>query len=322
MTEKKIPMRIATFSFFIAALLFSGCLTPQQPDIPAWVESPPPATATELYGVSVADTPAQALVSAVGGIAAGVLSRAEPLLRRESSDPAMQARIRSEAKAILSNLDYSAVASKEQIALDKQTAVLVVMPRQAMNKNLAGALRHEADTLRKKINLSENAQTFARLGALGAANESLPRLIAAIVLRNAVDPAADTAAERQLATQIQNDYNRLKFGLGITVISDAQSIPFVNVLYKALRSQGILPEGRNIGTILVSSDSQQEFKNGRYRLTMRIRLKSTSEHTVIAQSEHFLKSSAASGYAEARKNAAGVLAKQIEKDGLFHTLGF
>lgn len=315
-------MRLPTIAVFVFVLFFSGCLTPEQPDIPAWVQAPPPATATELYGVSVADTPAQALVSAVGGVAAGVLAQAEPLLRSESPYPTTQARIRDEAKAILSGLDYATVLSKEQVALGQQTAVLVAMPHKAMNRNLAEALRHEADKLRKKTALPHDADPFARLGALGVANESLPRLIAAVALRNAVDPVADTTAERQLAIRIQNDYNSLKFGLGVTVISDAQSIPFVNMLNKALRSQGIAPEGKNIGTILVSADAQQQYKNGRYQLTMRLRLKSTSNHTVVARSEHFLKSSAPGGYAEARKSAAKVLTKQIESDGLFHTLGF
>lgn len=315
-------MRLHFIAVSAFALFISGCLTPETPKTPAWVESPPAATKTELYGVSVSDTPAQAFLSATGGIAATILNDAEPRIKHLSSDTKMRQRIRTAAKAIMGELNYSDIVPKEQATLNQQTAVLVSIPRKTMARQLSSLLKQDEEQIRSSIENSKKHSMLERLGTMGKAYESLPRLLAEIALAEAVDPALESASGHALAEKIAHDYNAIKFGLNVTVISDAEGIVYVDTLYKALRAQGIVPGGKQIGTILIYADAQQQHTLNRYEVTMRVRFESTDGDISAAKAEHFLRASSKDSYTEAKKRSATLLAKQIEEKGLFHTLGF
>lgn len=322
MTKKVDSMRSFTPIILLFSLLLAGCITPQKPEVPAWVETPPAATDAELFGVSVADTPAQAYVSAAGGVAAAVLDTAEPLIKQQYSDADMRRRVASAAKEAMGALDYAATVIKKRVPLDKQTAVLVGIPRHTVSSQLAAVSAKEANATKRAITHSAGAAPLVRLGTLGKAYEARPRLLALAILLNTVDPVADTRPYYTLAKQVEDAYNAIKFGLGITVISDADGIVFVNTLTKALRSQGITPGGKHAGTILISADSQTEHTGGTYFVKTRVRLTTTANGSSVAKREHYFEGSSRHSLADAKKQTAEALGALIKEVGLFHTLGF
>lgn len=315
-------MRIEAVLILALTLFNTGCFTPQKEEIPQWVESPPAATASHFYGVSVSDTPADAILSAAGGIASGILDNATPKIKELDSRQETQRRIRSAAKALLRDLDYSEVTPKEQVNLNDQTAVLVTLNRNTVRLQLASVLKHDTEVLKASVQHATDAPAFSKLGALGKAYETLPKFLAEIALNETVNPSADTTSERQLAKQIEHAYSADKFGAGISVISDAEGIVFVNVLYTSLRSQGIVSSGKKTGSILVSANSLQAYRDGKYDVTYRVRFKCSSNGKDIAKSEHFLKASSSTGYSEAKKRTAEALSLLIDEKGIFHILGF
>lgn len=309
-----------SLTIFLFALLLSGCLTPSTPKVPAWVANPPAATDTELFGVSVADTPAKAYVSAIGGIASAVLESTEPLIKERYTDEDMRRRIIASAKTVMRTLDYSTAVVKERVPLDKQTAILVAIPRQTVASQLAAALAKEANATKRAI--AHNGTALVRLGTLGRAYEARPRLLSLAFLLGTVDPAANTRPYYALVKEIEERYNAMKFGLGITLISDANGIVYVPILDKALRAQGITPGGKNVGTILISADSQTEHTDGIYRVKTRVRFTATADGSTVARREHFLEGASRRNLTDAKTHTAETLEARIKKAGLFHTLGF
>ena len=304
------------------ALFFLACSAPKEPEVPQWVQQPPVATATELYGVSVAHTPEEAILSAAGGIASGVLEAATPAAERETGDKQLRGEIISAMKQLLARLDYSRITVKERSAMGEDTAVLVTMRRSDFVSQMKQALQTRSDALSPAVNLGTDTPAFTRLGALGSAYETRPLLLAEILLLETVDPAAETSAYRALSKKIEEKYNALKFGMGITVISDANAIVYVETLKKALRSEGILPGGKPSGTLLLYADSQQEHTGGIYSVMTRLRIESTVAGQKIAEKELYLQARSAEGYGASRQKTAEMLAKTIRREGLFHTLGF
>lgn len=322
MTQKGSSMRVHYFLCLAPVLFFLGCSAPKEPEIPQWVQEPPAATATELYGVSVADTSEEAVLSAAGGVAAVVLNAAAPSADRETADKRLRGEITSGMRQILTRLNYAKITVKERAAMGEKTAVLVAMQRSDFVAQMKQALQARSDALSPAVNAEAGTPAFARLGALGAAHETRPLLLAEILLLETVEPAADTSTYRALSQKIESDYNALKFDTGITVISDANAIVYVETVKKALRSEGILPEGKPAGTLLLYADSQQDFAGGIYSVKTRLRIESTVKGEKIAENQLYLQARSPEGYGDARQKTATELVKTIRNGGLFHTLGF
>jgi hypothetical protein len=314
-------MRLNLLLLFIAALMLSGCLTPATPQVPEWVQHPPDATANELYGVSVAATPAEALVSATGGIATSILNTAKPQLAKTQFADALREKIVSEMKTVLETMDYSAITVKEHVAMGKDTAVLIAMQRSGFAAQMNTRLEKHSEAIKQQLTEAGN-DDFTRLCRLGSLNEDQPRLLAEIFLLETLNPAADTSAYRMLSKQVNDSYNRLKFGMGVNIISDANAIVFVHTLNKALRSEGLNPSGKPSGTILLYADSEQEHSGGGYSVKTRLRIESTVKGKKIMEKEHYLQASSPDGYADARRKTGDALMQIIKQEGLFHTLGF
>jgi hypothetical protein len=322
MTEKGSFMRFHHFFLLAPVLFILACAVPREPAVPEWVQHPPDATLTELYGVSVAHTKEEAVVSAAGGIASGVLDAATPLVERETPDKQLQNAIVSEMKNVLKTLNYSKITLKEQAPVGEETAVLVAMKRSDFIAQMKQRVQRQSNALSPAVNAEAGTADFARLGALGSAHETQPLFLADILLLETVDPAADTAAYRTLSKKIEEAYNALKFGMGVTVISDANAIVYVETVKKALRSEGIAPGGKPSGTLLLTADSQQEHAGSGYSVRTRLRIESTVKERKLAQRELYLQARSENGYTDAHRKTAEVLRETLRKEGLFHTLGF
>jgi hypothetical protein len=315
-------MRLKLLTLFVSALLSAGCFAPETPKIPAWVEHPPAPTATELYGVSVADTFNEAFVSATGNIASTMLLAAEASLEKQTRDENLRKKSAAAMKAVLQEIDYPGVELKERASMGEQSAVLIRMPRRAFSAQISSRLQAHKKRVENHLAAHAADSTFAHLGLLGSFHEEQPVLLAEIILLETADPSADTTGYRAFMQKIEDDYNALKFGASITIISDANAIVYVDPLKKALISEGIAPSGSPVGTILLFGDSQKEHSGGRYSVKTRVRFESTVKGERIARKEHFLEAHSANGYEEARRQTADALQKLIKKEGLFHTLGF
>jgi len=308
--------------FLIVPLLFSGCLTPKSPEVPAWVEHPPPPTATELYGVSVAKNPEAAFVSATGNIAATMLQAAQFPLERHVTDAEQRQQISAAMRTVLEGINYPDITLKEQAEMGEDYAVMVKMPRTVFAAQISARLQAHRQTIEQRLAAHASDALFGRLGHLGAAHEERPMLLAETFLLEAADPAADTAPYRAFAQETETAYNDLKFGTAVSVISDAEAIVYVETVEQALRSEGITPTGKRIGLLLVHADSQQEQRNGRYNVKTRVRLESVADGNRIAQNEFFLEAASTQSYSDAKHRTAEGLKKRIREMGLFHTLGF
>jgi hypothetical protein len=322
MTEKVFFMRQKLLALIASALLSAGCFSPETPKTPAWVEHPPAPTAGELYGVSVANTFNEALISATGNIALTMLKSAEASLETKVRDEKLRKKSVSAMKTVLQAIDYPGVELKQRAAMGEQSAVLVRMPRSAFSAQILSHLKAHKKRIEDLLAAHTADPAFMRLGLLGRSHEEQPLLLAEITLLETADPSADTNKYREFSQQIEADYNALKFGTSITIISDAGAIAYVGPLKKALRSEGIATSGNRVGTILLFGDSQREHSGGLYRIKTRVRFESTVKGKRIAQSERFLEARSAKGYDEARRDTAEALLKLIKKEGLFHTFGF
>jgi len=314
-------MRLLLFFPFFAILL-TGCFTPSTPDIPAWVQQPPAPTATTLYGVSVAENFDTALVSATGNIAVTVLKAAQPALETAVEDPRARKTVAAKMQTVLETIRYPDIEVEAKAEMGEEQAVLIRMPRARLASQLADRLQTHREQIETRLDAHRDAPDFMRLGTLGRADEERPMLLAEITLLETADPAADTTLYRALSQRIETEFNALKFGASLTVISDANAIVYVEPLKKALRAEGIAPSGSTVGMILLFADSEQVRSGGRYTVKTRLRLESTAKGKQLAHSEHFLQGSALSGYDDARRQTGEALGELIEKEGLFHTLGF
>ena len=315
-------MRFFPLWLLIPILFIQGCSVPQQPEVPTWVQEPPAATAEEIFGVSVASTPDEAVVSAAGGVAANILQAAEPLASRQTGDNQQRREIIADMKITLQSLDYSQIKVKEQAPLDKDTAVLVTMQRSDVVSQLKQTLTKTSDELSPAAKQATDTPAFVRLGVLGAAHEKQPQFLAKILLLETVDPSTDTSAYRNLSKQIENDYDAIAFGMAVNIISDAGGIVYVETFKQAFRSEGIVSDGKPSGTILLYTDSQQEHTGNSYSVRIRLRIESTADSHKIVQNELYLDGRSSRSYDEARQKTADVLMKKIRDEGLFETLGF
>jgi hypothetical protein len=322
MTEKVFFMRQRLLALMVSALLSAGCFSPETPKVPVWVEHPPAPTAGELYGVSVADTFNEALVSATGNIASTMLISAEASLEKKVRDETLRKKSVAAMKSVLQTIDYPGVELKQRAEMGEQSAVLVRMPRSAFAEQILLHLKAHKKRIEDLLAAHTDDPAFVRLGLLGRSHEEQPLLLAEITLLETANPSADTKPYRAFSQQIEDDYNALKFGTSLTIISDADAIVYVAPLKKALRSEGIAASGNQVGTILLFGDSQREHSGGLYHVKTRVRFESTVKRKRIAQSERFLEARSANGYDEARRKTAESLVKLIKKEGLFHTFGF
>jgi len=300
----------------------TACFAPKTPEVPVWVAEAPIADDAAFYGVSVAATYDEAVASATTNIGAHVFASAEPRLQTGEGDEALRRRIVSQMKTLLRDADFPDVTVKEHAAMDEKTAVMVQMPRKGYAAQLASRLRTQSDAIENAFASSANAPLFFRLGIRGKAYEERALLLAESVLLSTADPAADTAGIHALVRTIASDYNTLKFGTDIGIISDAGAIVYVDTMKKAFRAEGIGTAGSAAGTLLLYADSQQEHSGGSYHVKTRLRLVSTVDGKPVAQSERYLAARSDEGYSDAREQTAEALARIIKEEGLFHTLGF
>lgn len=322
MTEKGRFMLFRLLLLTVSLFIVSGCLSPEKPMIPEWVQHPPKATATELLGVSVAHSPKEAIVSAAGGIASGVLEAAEPRVEQEVSGNHLRHKTSAEMKAILQKMDYSSVKVKEEVAMDKETAVLVSIQRSTFADELRTRMQALSEKVTGTLNTHKNDPDYARLGYLGSLHEDRYIYLAHMILLETVDPTADLTVYKTQMKAVEDSFNTLKFGMGVTIISDPNAIVFVETMKMALRAEGINPLGTPAGTLLLYADSQQDHSGASFTVKTRLRIESTIKGTKIVQSEHFLQAQSSQSYADASRKTSDALAKIIKYEGLFHTLGF
>ncbi|WP_345972333.1 hypothetical protein [Sulfurimonas diazotrophicus] len=314
-------MRLDLLFLLTVTLLFSGCLTPTTPEVPAWVEHPPPPTATTLYGVSVAESKEAAYVSALGSIASTMLKGAEPLLEQRVRDVNERSQASAAMRTVLQEIDYPGVAVKEEAEMGEDHAVLITMPRSIFAAQIDARLKVHRQTIEAHLP-PEDAPLFTQLGRLGAAHEEKPMLLAEVLLLETADPAADTKPYYAFAEKTDAAYNALKFGVALSVISDAEAIVYVDTVEQALRSEGMTPTGNRIGLLLLHADSQQERRNGLFNVTMRVRLESVAKGERIAQNEFFLEAVSPQSFSDAKRRTAEALKTRLRERGLFRTLGF
>ncbi|MHC3995211.1 hypothetical protein ACXWTF_10310 [Thiomicrolovo sp. ZZH C-3] len=314
-------MRLDFLALLTVTLLFSGCLAPTPPEVPAWVEHPPPPTATTLYGVSVAKSKEEAYISAIGNIASTMLKGAESDLELRVSDLNERKQITAAMRTVLREIDYPGVTVKEAAEMGEEHAVLITMPRSVLAAQLDARLKAHRQTIEAHLPV-DDLPLFARLGKLGAAHEEKPMLLGEVFLLETADPSADTKPAYAFAKETDSAYNALKFGVALSVISDAEAIVYVNTVEQALRSEGMTATGNRIGLLLLHADSQQERRNGLFSVTMRLRLESVAKGTRFAQNEFFLEAVSAQSFSDAKRRTAEELKKRIRERGLFRTLGF
>lgn len=315
-------MRLNLLILLFVTIVFSGCLTPQTPEVPAWVEHPPAPTATELYGVSVAKSKEEAFLSAIGNIAATILKGAQLPLARHTRDVNERQAITKAMERALQEIDYPDVVLKQEAEMGEEYAVLITMPRAVFAAQIDARLKAHRETLEQQAKTDEHAPLFQKLGKLGAAHEEKPMLLAEVFLLETADPGSDTNPYHAFAEQMDSAYNTLKFGVAVNVISDAEGIVYVDTMEKALRAEGMLPTGNRIGLLLMHADSQQERRNGLFHVTMRLRLESVAKGEQLARNELFLEAVSSHSFVDARRQTAEGLKKRIRDEGIFHTLGF
>lgn len=320
-TAKKVGVMILRiFVPLLYAALFTACLGPGTPEPPAWVAEPPEFNATNVFGVSVADTPDAAYSTAVGGIAATLFKIAEPVVDERFAGsgeaPALKAALRNR----LARLDYTRVTRHSQQPMDEQTALMVTMSRTDIAEQFTAwesALHTRLQSMREH---AVTLPAYARVSLLGRAHETLPDYKAVLLMGEIVAGNSHTAGW-ELAERVEDAYSRIKFGLKVAIISDAEAIVFVNPLKQALRAEGLNPIGAPPqGTILLNADSQQSRGDGVVRLTMRLGIMPKANGQACGKMTLFLKGSGPDLDA-ARRSCAEALSRTLKKTGLFHTVG-
>ncbi len=315
---------VAWSAFFL--LLFSGCMgTPSTPQIPKWVEHPPEATGTLLYGVSVADGKAKAVVAATSMLADAVFTAAHEPLKVLSLNRNEKRHVEKEMKRILATLDYRSVTVEEEHPMDKNVAVLVQMQRAEMLRQLRQRLQEHLERLQKHLDVPKSTPQFGRLGAYGKAYEERFSLIAYAVLIQTLDPLAKLPEVSRFITQVTRRYDALKYSASVGTIADAGAIAFVEPLKKAFESEGIRTQSlitKDGGTVLLFSNRQREMRGGEYYLSIRLRLQSKAAEKTVAEAEHFFRAVSPRGYDDAQRIIARTFTEQIREAGLFHYLNF
>lgn len=313
-------MILRIFPLLLSAILFTACLTPKTPEPPEWVAEPPEVNATNVFGVSVADTPEAAYRSAVGGIAATLFKAAEPLIAERFPDPGEESALTAAVRSRLARLDYAHVIRLSQQPMEEQTAVMVTLPRADIAEQIAAwesSLQARLQAMREH---AVSLPAYARVSVLGRAHETLPDFKAVLLLGELLGDTPRTDGW-ELAERVEDAYRRIKFGLNVAVISDAEAIVFAEPLKRALRAEGLNPVGvPPQGTILLNADSQQSRGGGVTRLTMRLGITPKAKGQACGGVTLFLKGSGTDLDA-ARRSCAEALADTLGNAGLFHTVG-
>ena len=314
--------------FLSLVLLMAGCLTPDTPKTPDWVEHPPEATPQELYGVSVASSLPKTVLSAIGGLATSVYDAAQEPLKAYPLDQQQKHLTQKAMKNVLASLDYDGIEVKQEVKMGKNVAVMIAMERADLIAQLSKKLQAHIDRLEAEIIANTDVPFFRQLAVLGKVNEEHPAILAQIVLLQTADPFADIKPYLAFIKKTKNSYSHLKFTASVTVISDANAIALVEPLKKAFIAEGIktanIPDRTNDkrGTVLLQADRQREKTAGGYALKIRLQLKTKTASETIATSEHYYQAVSRKSYKDAETIIAKTFASDIRENGLFHVLGF
>ncbi|GEM_PF-5516147 len=322
-----MPLLKRLVPILFSLLFLSACTGSDTPEVPKWVSSPPEATDTEIYGVSVAKSRPEALVSAADGIASSLYTTAETLLPHYRLDTRQTARTKKALKRTLASLDYSRLTVVEERPMKKDIALLVSVRRADLLDQVEKRLDLLDDRLENEITAAQTQPPFVRLAVLGKAHEAHPALLADIVLLQTLDPLANLKPWLERIREREDAYSRIKFNAAVNVISDAGAIRYVGTFKKAFVAEGIRADGGLsshdvAASVLLLADSQREHLADGYHLTVRLRVKTKVAGKTFKITEHFFKAVSKRGYGPAQETTVRQLRDKIREAGLFHFLGF
>ena len=321
------------YKTLLVALLiafFAGCSAPKPKTPPTWYTSPP-QDFNYFYAVGAADEEIKARNIAI-------LSLRE-LLAKEMitafNDPnhklgalqkSEQAQLAQSAKHLANTISMRNVELEKSEQYDGYTLVLVKIARKGIFDAMQKASSNKFDTLQEKYKDLQTKKAIEQYSELATLLDEYNTLATYAQLKESSISTYRADKEFLLLKSIKERYETLRSSISFYVLSDANSIAFIQTIKDAITKTGLeiskKPKSKEALTLLMTSQTEQSMDYSFMKSKSLIQFKVYDvEKNEIASRQHTVIGKSRKDYLDAKIQSAKSLQGVIHKIGVFDTLG-
>jgi len=321
---------ILTFSIIILTGYNSNpSMAASNTQVPQWVLSPPPDTASALYGVGERSSLDQAKKAALAEIAGklGTAIKADTTITASIRNNQAQ---ESFVENIKSNVASTEFSDFEVVNIEQGSGrywVLVKVDRSAMSKNL----RFKIGQTSRELNLDFsdfNKQTSLKKARSGTAlQEKLDQLKTYAMTLRAIDPAYNVVPVFDDARSKEQQIRQAKDSLQVKIEYDDETWLLAKKLESLLTDSKIkvTSKGSRKGKTVINISSNVKYFNilKDYHAKMIVDIQAIDEAgKVLATSNHTISGVSRTSQEMALEQANIKLANRLSEQGLLESIGF
>ena len=321
------------YKILLTALLiafFAGCSAPKPKTPPTWYTSPP-QDFNYFYAVGAADEEIKARNIAILSLRELLAKEMSNAFAKENHklgtlEKNEQMQLSQSAKHIANTLSMRNVELEKSEKYDTATLVLVKIARKDIFEMAQKASKKKFDTLQKSYDNLQTKKAVVQYDQLSKLLQEYDTLASYAQLMESSISTYRADKDFLLLKQIKKSYNTLQSEITFYVLSDANSIAFIQTIKDAITKTGLEISKKSTSkealTLLMTSQTEQSMDYSFMKSKSLIQFKVyDKEKNEIASRQHTIVGKSRKDYLDAKIQSAKSLQAVIHKIGIFDTLG-
>lgn len=310
--------------------LFAGCSKPQPKTLPSWYTSPP-QDYFNIYAVAIDPDPAKAKNKAILNLRQGLLEALNKEFAKSDHklgyiDEELLAVLARANEEICNTISLRSVKVTETTEFEGSTVILVQISRESLFEILEAASANKMAESKAAYDAIKDLPVLQKYAAIKPLVKQYAHLAAYTQFKEIVLSTFRATEDFLHLKELRDTLGELRSTITFYVLSDANSISFVNSIKEALIAEGLSLDNQmsseNAFKLLITSSTldSMDYSFMQSKNLVKFNLYNTKKEEIAFRQHTFIGKSRKS-YRDAKEQASVDLGKKVQKLGVFDFIG-
>jgi hypothetical protein len=316
--------------FVLLLALFTGCSVPGPRTLPSWYTSPP-QDYLNFYAVAIDPDETKAKNKAILNLRQGLLEALNKEFTKSDHklgyiDEELLAVLARANEEICNTIPLRNVKVSERTELEGNTVILIQISRESLFETLEAASTNKMAESKAEYEKIKNLPVLQKYAAIKPLVKQYAYLAAYTQFKEIVLSTFRTTEDFLHLKELRDTLGELRSTITFYVLSDANSISFVNSIKEALIAEGLSLDNKmsseNGFKLLITSSTldSMDYSFMQSKNLVKFNLYNTKKEEIAFRQHTFIGKSRKS-YRDAKEQASVDLGKKVKKIGIFDFIG-
>ena len=310
--------------------LFAGCSKPEPKTLPSWYTNPP-QDYMNIYAVALDKDPVKAKNKAVLNMRQALIDTLVKEFQKSDHhlgymDEQLLAVLTRASEEVCNTISFRSVKVSESVEFEGSTVLLVQMSREALFEALDLASANKMAESKVAYEKIKDLHVLPKYAAIKPLVKQYAHLAVYTQLKEIVLSTFRATEDFVYLKELRDTLTELRASITFYVLSDANSISFVNAVKEAIIAEGISLDNKmnseNAFKLLITSTTtdSMDYSFMQSKNLVKFNLYNAKKEEIAFRQHTFVGKSRKS-YRDAKDAASLDMAKKVQKLGVFDFIG-